>query len=216
MAPYEALYGRPCKTHLCWTEAGERREFGPEIVEETMKKLEIIQTNMKKAPDRQKKYDDQSRREMVFSIVSAQKGKERFRKIGKLAVRFIGPYQIIQRIGEVAYRLNLPGEMQIHLVFHVSMLRKHVHDPNAIETEQIENLQTNLTYLEGPIRIGERRIRRLKNREIPQVQVFWGNRNRVVVTWEDESRFKALHLEFFHEDVVMEEGGSPSNTGRRM
>ncbi|KAF2542129.1 hypothetical protein F2Q68_00031032 [Brassica cretica] len=56
---------------------------------------------------------------------------------------------------------------------------------------------------------GERRIRRLKNREIPQVQVFWGKRNRVVVTWEDESRFKALHPEFFHEDVVMEEGGSP-------
>ncbi|XP_048599831.1 uncharacterized protein LOC125579954 [Brassica napus] len=142
------------------------------------------------------------------SIVSAQKGKERFGKVGKLAVRFIGPYQIEERIGDVAYRLNLPEEMQIHLVFHVSMLRKQVHDPNAIETEQIENLQTNLTYTERPIRIGERRIRRLKNREIPQVQVFWGKRNRVVVTWEDESRFKALHPEFFHEEVVIEEGGS--------
>ena len=121
MAPYEGLYGRPCKTPLCWTEVGERREFGPEIVEETMKKLEIIQTNMKKAHDRQKKYADQSRREMVFSIgdwvylkVSGQKGQDRFGKVGKLAVRFIGPYQIIQRIGDVAYRLNLRGEMQIH------------------------------------------------------------------------------------------------------
>ncbi|XP_048604724.1 uncharacterized protein LOC125582197 [Brassica napus] len=171
---------------------------------------------MKKAQDRQKKYAAQSRREMVFSIgdwvylkVSGQKGKDRFGKVGKLAVRFIGSYQFIQRIREVAYRLNLPEEMQIHPVFHVSMLRKHVHDPSAIETEQLENLQTNLTYPEGPIRIGERRIPRLKNREIPQVQVFWGKRNRVVVTWEDESRFKALHPEFFHEDVVMEEGASP-------
>ena len=60
MAPYEALYGRPCKTPLCWTEVGERREFAPKIVEETMKKLKIIQTNMKKAQDRQKKYADQS------------------------------------------------------------------------------------------------------------------------------------------------------------
>ncbi|KAL0803652.1 hypothetical protein Bca101_096142 [Brassica carinata] len=144
---------------------------------------------MKKALDRQKKYADQSRREVVFSIgdwvylkVSAQKGKERFRKVGKLAVRFIGPYQIEERIRDVAYCLNLPEEMQIHLVFHVSMMRKHVHDPNAIDTEQIENLQTNLTYPEGPIRIGERRIQRLKNREIPQVQVFWDKRNRVVVT----------------------------------
>jgi len=68
MTPYEALYGRPCKTPLCWTEVGERREFGPVIVEETMKKLEIIQTNMKKAQDRQKKYADQSRTKMVFSI----------------------------------------------------------------------------------------------------------------------------------------------------
>ncbi|XP_013739929.1 uncharacterized protein LOC106442838 [Brassica napus] len=180
-----------------------------------MKKLEIIQTNMKKAQDRQKKYTDQSRREMVFSIgdwvylkVSAQKGKDRFGKVGKLAVRFIRPYQIIERIGEVAYRLNLPEEMRIHPVFHVSMLRKHVHDPKAIEMEQIENLQTNLTYPEGPIRIGERRIRKLKNREIPQVQVFWGKRNRVILTWEDESRFKASHPEFFHEDIVMEEGES--------
>ncbi|XP_013583299.1 PREDICTED: uncharacterized protein LOC106292241 [Brassica oleracea var. oleracea] len=93
MTPYEALYGRPCKTPLCWSEVGERREFGSEIVEETMKKLEIIQTNMKKAQDRQKVYTDQSRREMVFSIgdwvylkVSAQKGKDRFGKVGKLAV----------------------------------------------------------------------------------------------------------------------------------
>ncbi|XP_013718022.1 uncharacterized protein LOC125594990 [Brassica napus] len=171
---------------------------------------------MKKAQDRQKKYADQSRREVVFNIgdwvylkVSGQKGKKRFGKVGKLAVRFIWPYQIEGRIGDVAYRLNLPEEMQIHRVFHVSMLRKHVHDPNAIETEKIENLQTILTYPEVPIRIGERRIRRLKNRDISQVQVFWGKRNRVVVTWEDEPRFKALHPEFFHEDVVMEEGGSP-------
>ena len=92
-------------------------------------------------------------------------------------------------------------------MFHVSMLRKHVHDPKAIETEQIENLQSNLTYPEGPIRIGERRIQKLKNREIPQVQVCWGKRNRVIVTWEDESRFKSSHPEFFHEDVVMEEEG---------
>jgi len=114
MAPYEPLYGRPCKTPLCWTEVGEGREFGPEIVEETTKKLEIIQTNIKKAHDRQKKYADQSRREVVFSIgdwvyqnVSAQKGKDRFGKVGKLAVRFIGPYQIEERIGDVAYRLSL-------------------------------------------------------------------------------------------------------------
>ncbi|XP_056856105.1 uncharacterized protein LOC130505520 [Raphanus sativus] len=173
MSPYEALYGRPCKTPLCWTEVGERRMFGSPIVQETMVNLETIQTNMKKAQDRQKKYADQSRREVTFEIgdwvylkVTAQKGKDRFE------------------------------DMHLHPVFHVSMLRKHIRDPSAVEPERIEELRTNLTYPEGPIRLGERRIRKLKNREIAQVQVFWGRQNRIHVTWEDEARFKADHPEF--------------------
>ncbi|XP_013613872.1 PREDICTED: uncharacterized protein LOC106320051 [Brassica oleracea var. oleracea] len=200
MSPYEALYRRPCKTPMCWTEVGERRMFGSPIVQETMIKLEMIQTNMKKAQDRQKKHADQSRRE---------KGKDRFGKVGKLAVRFIGPYNIIGKVGEVAYRLDLPEDMHLHPVFQVSMLRKHIQNPSAVEPERLEELGTNLTYPEGPIRLGERRIRKLKNREIAQVQVFWGRQNRIHVTWEDEARFKADHPEFFREDVVMEEG-SPS------
>ena len=214
MSPYEALYGRPCKTPMCWTEVGERRMFGSPIVQETMIKLETIQANMKKAQDRQKKYADQSRREVTFEIgdwvylkVTAQKGKDRFGKVGKLAVRFIGPYKIIGKVGEVAYRLDLPADMHLHPVFHVSMLRKHIRDPSAVEPERIEELETNLTYPEGPIRLGERRIRKLKNREIAQVQVFWGRQNRIHVTWEDEARFKTDHPELFREDVVMKEGG---------
>ncbi|XP_033138989.1 uncharacterized protein LOC117129882 [Brassica rapa] len=214
MSPYEALYGRPCKTPMCWTEVGERRMFGSPIVQETMIKLETIQANMKKAQDRQKKYADQSRREVTFKLgdwvylkVTAQKGKDRFGKLGKLAVRFIGPYKIIGKICEVAYRLDLPADMHLHPVFHVSMLRKHIRDPSTVEPERIEELETNLTYPEGPIRLGERRIRKLKNREIAEVQVFWGRQNRIHVTWEDEARFKTDHPEFFREDVVMEEGG---------
>ena len=68
MSPYESLYGRPCKTPMCWTEVGERRMFGSPIVQETMIKLEMIQTNMKKAQDRQKKHADESRREVTFEI----------------------------------------------------------------------------------------------------------------------------------------------------
>ncbi|KAL0730626.1 hypothetical protein Bca4012_026719 [Brassica carinata] len=138
---------------------------------------------MKKAQDRQKKYADQGRREVVFAVggmvylkVSAQKGKDRFGKVGKLAVRFIGPYRIIGRVREVAYRLELPEDMNLHPVFHVSMVQKHIRDPNSIEPERIPELRQDLTYPEGPIRIGERRIRKLKNREIPQIQVFWEGR----------------------------------------
>ena len=208
MSPYEALYGRPCQTPFCWTEVGERRLFGPGIIEETLEKLRIIRANMKKAQDRQKKYADQGRREVVFSVgdmvylkVSAQKGKNRFGKVRKLAVRFIGPYRIIGRVGEVAYRLELPEDMNLHPVFHVSMLRKHIRDPNSIEPERIPELRQDLTYPEGPIRIGERRIRKLKNREIPQIQVFWGRQNRMVITWEDEEKFRQSHPELFEDQA---------------
>ncbi|CAA7027622.1 unnamed protein product [Microthlaspi erraticum] len=179
MSPYEALYGRPCRTPLCWTEVGERRVFGPQIIDETMEKLQVIRTNMRKAQDRQKKYADQGRREvnfeagdMVYLKVSAQKGRDRFGKVGKLAVRYIGPYRIIGRVGVVAYRLELPPDMNLHPVFHVSLLRKHVPDPNAIERERPEELRRNLTYPEGPLKIGLRRVRELKNRRIPQIQVY--------------------------------------------
>ncbi|CAA7023605.1 unnamed protein product [Microthlaspi erraticum] len=175
MSPYEALYGRPCRILLCWTEIGERRVFGPPIVDHTMDRLMEIRANMKKAQDRQKKYADQRRREvtfergdMVYLKVAAQKGKDRFGKIGKLAVRYIGPYKII---GKVA-------------------------DPNAIEPERIEDLRQDLTYPEGPIKIGLRRVRELKNRRIPQIQVFWGRQNRMVITWEDEERFRANYRSF--------------------
>jgi len=118
---------------------------------------------MKKPQDRPKKYADRKRREvefqegdMVYLKVTALKGKDRFGKVGKLAVRFIGPYKIKKRIGEVAYHLYMAEEMRLHKVFHVSQLKKHVPDPNAIIPEPIQELRTNLTYPEGPLGIGER------------------------------------------------------------
>jgi len=211
MSPYEALYGRPCRTPVCWAEVGERRILGPEIVDEAAEKVRIIQANMKKAQDRQKKYADRGRREVIFAVndlvflkVAAQKGKDRFGKIGKLATRYIGPYRIVARVGEVAYRLELPHDMPMHPVFHVSMLRKHIPDPNMVEPKRPENLQPNLTYPEGPLRIGERRIKKLKNREILQLQVFWGKRQRVVITWEDEDKFRLDYPELFSDTPVVQ------------
>ncbi|CAA7016376.1 unnamed protein product [Microthlaspi erraticum] len=206
MSPYEALYGRPCRTPLCWTEIGERRVFGLPMIEKTMEKLQTIRANMKKAQDQQKKYVDQNRREVIFTIgdwvylkVSAQKGKDRFGRVGKLAVRFIGPYRVIGRVGEVAYRLDLPADMNLHPVFHVSMLWRHIQNPNAIEPERVEELQPNLTIPEGPVRLGIRRLRKLKNLEIPQIQVFWERQNREVITWEDEEHFRRSYPEFYEQ-----------------
>ena len=101
--------------------------LGPDVVDETTEKIKIVRENMKKAQDRQKKYTDQNRREVIFQVgdwvylkVAAQKGRDRFGKVGKLATRYIGPYRVMQRVGEVAYQLELPSDMALH---HFSMSR---------------------------------------------------------------------------------------------
>ena len=192
--------------------------LGPDVVDETTEKIKIVRENMKKAQDRQKKYADQNRREVIFQVgdwvylkVAAQKGRDRFGKVRKLATRYIGPYRVMQRVGEVAYQLELPSDMALHPVFHVSMLRRHIRDPTEVEPQRAENLRSNLTYPEGPLRIRERRIRKLKNREIPQVQVFWGKQRRVIVTWEDEERFRATHPKLFLEDDEDQMGGASNH-----
>ena len=129
MAPYKALYGRKCKTPVCWDEVGERQLVGPEIVQLTTEKIQLILDRLKEAQDRQKSYADLKREpieynmgDIVFLKISPWKGVLRFGKRGKLSPRYIGPYEVIERVGPVAYRLDLPIELsQIHDVFYVSL-----------------------------------------------------------------------------------------------
>jgi len=132
----------------------------------------------------------------------------------KLAVRYIGHYQIMSRVGEVAYKLDMPQNMRLHKVFHVSQLKRHVPNPDAIISEPIPELKTNLTYPEGPLEIGEQRIRKLKQRLIPQVQLFWGKQNRRVITWEDEEKFRAKYPQLFDTEEGDDNEAGPSNTLR--
>ena len=115
MAPFEALYGRRCRTPLNWSEVGERTIFGPDIVKEAEEQVQLIQENLKVAQSRYKSYADKRRDRLVFEIgdhvylwVSPWKGIQRFGVKGKLAPRYIGPYPIVERCGPVVYRLNLP------------------------------------------------------------------------------------------------------------
>ena len=118
MAPFEFMYGRKCRTPLNWSEVGESQIFGPDILREAEEKVHKIRENLKTAQSRQKSYADKRRRDLAFNIgdfvylkVSPLKGMQRFQLKGKLAPRYIGPFKILNRRGEVSYQLELPEEM---------------------------------------------------------------------------------------------------------
>ena len=137
MAPYEALYGRPCRLRLCWTEVEESSITGPDLIRDTSKKESLIRQRLLTAQSRQKSYADIRCRPLEFDVgdhiflkVMPKRGVVRFVKSGKLSPRFIGPFEILERVGTVTHRLALPPSMSgVHEVFHISMLQKYTPDP---------------------------------------------------------------------------------------
>ena len=137
MAPYETLCGRPRRSPLCWTEEGESSITGPDLIRDTSEKVSLIRKRLLTAQSRRKSYDDVRRRPLEFEVgdhvflkAIPKRGVVRFGKRGKLSPRFIGPFEILERMGTVAYRLTLSPSMSgVHKVFHVSMLRKYTPDP---------------------------------------------------------------------------------------
>ncbi|GKF27299.1 putative reverse transcriptase domain-containing protein [Tanacetum coccineum] len=135
-APFEALYGRKFRLPILWAKVGEGQLIGPEIVQETTEKISQIKDRLKATLDRQKSYADKRRKHLEFSVgdhvllkVLPWKGVLHFRKKGKLAPRFVRPFEITERISLVAYRLKLPQELNdVHDTFHVSNLKKCLAD----------------------------------------------------------------------------------------
>jgi hypothetical protein len=159
MAPFEALYGRRCRTPLSWSQTGERKIFGPDLVTEAEEKVKIIQSNLNAAQSRQKSYADKQRKPLQFEVgdfvylrVSPTRGIQRFSIKGKLAPRYVGPFEILEVCGPVAYRLQLPPQLAtVHNVFHVSQLRKCVKTPTEIIDSQAIEIEPDLSYTEHPI-----------------------------------------------------------------
>ncbi|XP_059630330.1 uncharacterized protein LOC132273386 [Cornus florida] len=161
MALFEALYGRPCRSPICWIEVGETAALGPDIVLETTEKIKLIRQRLLTAQSRQKNYADRRRRPLSFKVgyhvflrVSPWKGLMRFGKNGKLSPQFIGPFEILDHVGEVTYRLALPPQMdKVHNVFHVSMLRKYEPDPSHILDWVDVDIDEDISYQEGLVQI---------------------------------------------------------------
>ena len=134
----------------------------------------------------------------VFLKVSPMKGVMRFGKKGKLAPRYIGPFEILERIGMVTYRLALPPNLsQMHQVFHISMLRKYILDPSHVLQPQNVELNEDLMFEQEPIAIVDYQVRQLRSKVIPMVKVLWRSNNVEENTWETEADMRAMYPYLF-------------------
>ncbi|KAJ9545153.1 hypothetical protein OSB04_024860 [Centaurea solstitialis] len=219
-APYEALYGRKCRSSLNWLEVGENQLIRPDIVQETTDKIKIIQEKLKTARDRQKSYADNRRKPLEFQAgdrvllkVSPWKGLFRFGKSGKLSPRLIGPFEILERIGPVAYRLDLPPELSaIHDTFHVSNLKKCLSEETVVLPLKEVHINEQLRVTEKPIEILDREIKQLRRSKIPIVKGTFrlGLETHVV---DRIAKLTKIDVAKVHEDVLasLEPKPAPAN-----
>lgn len=179
MAQYGALYGRSCKSPVNWNEIGEKRVLGSDFIKETNENINFIQEQLKIAQNRQKSYADNRGRDLDFQVsdhvflkVFPFKGVMQFGKKRKLSPRFIEPFEILQKVGAVAYRLALPPNLYgMHDVSHVPMLRKYQPDPSHVIRHERIKLIDNYTYIEKAVQILDRKEQVLHTKKIPLVKV---------------------------------------------
>ncbi|GJW33862.1 putative reverse transcriptase domain-containing protein [Tanacetum coccineum] len=178
---------------------------GPEIIHETTEKIVQIKSHIQPARDRQKSYVDVRRKPLEFQVgdkvmlkVSPWKGVIRFGKRGKLNPRYIGPFKIIAKVGTVAYRLELPEKLsRVHSTFHVSKLKKCMADePLAIPLDEIQ-VDDKLNFIEEPVEIMDREVKRLKQSRIPIVKVRWNSKRGPEFTWEREDQMQKKYPHLF-------------------
>ncbi|GKE64920.1 putative reverse transcriptase domain-containing protein [Tanacetum coccineum] len=203
--PFEALYGRKCRSPICWTEVGEAQILGPELIQETTEKIIQIKQRMQAAHGRLKSYADLKRKLMDFQVgdnvmlkVSPWKGVVNFGKRGKLNPRYVRPFKVIEKVGEVAYKLELPEELnRVHNTFHVSNLKKcYADEPLAVPLDGL-HFNDKLQFIEEPVEIMDREVKRLKRSHIPLVKVRWNSKRGPKFTWEGEDQFKKKYPHLF-------------------
>ncbi|WMV30080.1 hypothetical protein MTR67_023465 [Solanum verrucosum] len=178
MAPFQALYGKRCRSPVGWFEA---------------------------AHSRQRSYADNRKRDLEFEVddwvhlkISPMKGVMRFGKKGKLIPRYVGPYEILKRVGKVAYELKLLIELAlVHPVFHISILKKFIGDPLSILPLEGLWVNENLYYEEVPVEILDRQVKKLRNKEVSPVKVLWRNHLVEGATWEAEADMKSRYPHLF-------------------
>ncbi|WVZ49106.1 hypothetical protein U9M48_000487 [Paspalum notatum var. saurae] len=183
----------------------EKQVFGPNLIKDAEQQIKIVRENLRVAQSRQKSYADVRRRDLTFKVgdfvylkVSPMRGIRRFNIKGKLAPRFIGPFKVLERKGEVAYKLELPPSLAgIHDVFHVSQLKKCLRVPEEQAPLEGLDMQEDLTYTEHPVKILETSERVTRNKRIKICRVQWKHHTEEEATWEREEELRAAYPDLF-------------------
>nr|GFA42913.1 putative reverse transcriptase domain-containing protein [Tanacetum cinerariifolium] len=178
-APFEALYGRKCRSPICWAEVQDRQLTGLDIIHETTEKIVQIKSRIQAARDRQKSYAD-------------------------LNPRYIGPFKILAKVGTVAYRLKLSKQLsRVRSTFHISKIKKCMADELlAIPLDEIQ-VDDKLNFIEEPVEIMDREVKRLKQSRIPIVKVRWNYRRGPEFTWEREDQMQKKYPNLFLNSAPM-------------
>jgi len=170
MSPFEVLYGRKCNTPVSWDNPADRKIVGPELLKEMEDQMIKIKENMKATQDRKKSYVDSNRTHREFKVgdhvflkVKTNRSSLKLGSCAKLAARFCGPFEILERIGPVAYMLALPASMTVHNVFHVSLLKKYVPDANHVIDWTVIQVEPEGVLQVHPVRILDKKSKQLEN-----------------------------------------------------
>eukprot|EP00253_Pinus_taeda_P008729 PITA_08729 len=219
MSPFEVLYGWKCRTPSSWGGPEDKFLLGPEMLEEMEVMVKKVRANLKMAQDRQKNFADRKRTSKEYQVgkhvyirIRARKSTLQWNACAKLAPRFCGPFQILTRVGPVAYQLALPSHIRVHNVFHVSVLKRYVYDPRHIISWQDIQVEPEGEFLVEPVNILDRRRVELRKKVICQVKVQWQHFGSEEATWEDEKMMRDTYPRLFldeqqhRDDVDFQEG----------
>ncbi|GKA00485.1 putative reverse transcriptase domain-containing protein [Tanacetum coccineum] len=177
------LYGQKCRLPVCWAKVGQVQLTSPEIVQETTEKVIQIKQRMQAAHDRQKCYADLKR---------------------KLNPRYVGPFKVLEKVGAVAYKLELPQELsRVHNTFHVSNLKKcYADEPLAIMLDGL-HIDDKLHFVEERVEIMDREVKRLRQSRVLIFKVQWNSRRGPEFTWEREDQFRKKYPHLFTKTALL-------------
>jgi hypothetical protein len=190
---FEALCDGKCNTPVSWDNPADRIVVGPELLKEMEDQMIKIKQNLKASLDKKKSYADKSITHIEFKVgdhvflkVKANRSSLKMRIFVKLAARFCGPFEVLERIGPISYMISFPASMSVHDVFHVSLLNKYIPDDNHVIDWNVIQVEQEGAFQVHPVRILDRKFKQLQNRALGIIRVQWTWYSPKDSTWEHE------------------------------